>query len=111
MIATCIRQAAKNNEIKLIELEVEPEHVHCIVEFSFAISVLKVPQLLKRSSARKFFQRTEKAKLRYPRGHSGGRGKFASSVGFIQLDVVKEYAKTQSVHHENPALWCGEDVI
>ena len=47
-----------------------------------------------------FFQFAEKTRLRYPRGHLWSRGKFASSVGFVQLDVVKEYVRNQSEHHE-----------
>ena len=42
----------------------------------------------------------EFARLRYPRGHLWSKGKFASSVEFIQLDVVEEYVKNQLVHHE-----------
>ena len=99
LIEACIRQAASRNGIKIIEIDVQPEHVHCIVEVSFSISVSKVFQLLKGGSARLFFQFHEKAKLRYPRGHLWGRGKFASSVGFVQLDVVRNYVKNQSEHH------------
>ena len=99
LITACIRQAASKNGIKIIEIDVQPEHVHCIVEVSFSISVSKVFQLLKGGSARLFFQFHEKAKLRYPRGHLWGRGKFASSVGFVQLDVVRNYVKNQSEHH------------
>jgi len=99
LITACIRQAALRNKIKLIELEVEPEHVHCIVEFKFSISVSKVLQFLKGGSARLFFQFAEKTRLRYPRGQLWSRGSFASSVGFVQLDVVKEYVKKQSEHH------------
>ena len=99
LITACLRQAANKNKIKLIELGVEPEHVHCIVEFRFSITVARVLQLLKGISARLFFQFAEKTRLRYPGGHLWSRGNFASSVGFVQLDVVKEYVKKQSEHH------------
>ena len=99
LIEACIRLAASRNGIKIIEIDVQPEHVHCVVEISFSISVLKVFQLLKGGSARLFFQFHERAKLRYPRGHLWSRGKFASSVGFIQLDKVRDYVKNQSVKH------------
>jgi len=99
LITACIRQSALRNNIKIIEIDVQPEHVHCVVEVSFSISVSKVLQLLKGGSSRLFFQFHEKAKLRYPKKHLWSRGKFASSVGFIQLDVVKDYIKNQSTHH------------
>jgi len=99
LIDACIRQAAFRNKIKLIELEIEPDHVHCLVEFRFSITVTRVLQLLKGISARLFFRFAEKMKLRYPRGHLWSRGSFASSVGFVQFEVVKEYVRNQSKHH------------
>jgi len=107
LMEACIRRAASRNGIKIIEIDVQPEHVHCIVEVNFSVSVSKVFQLLKGGSARLFFQFAEKTRLRYPRGHLWGRGKFVSSVGFIQLDKVRDYVRNQSAHHStygNPAL-------
>ena len=37
--------------------------------------------------------------------------KFASSVGFVQLDKVRDYVKNQPVHNINSTLKRGEDVI
>ena len=55
LIEACIRRSASRNGIKIIEIDVQPEHVHCVVEVSFSISVSKVLQLLKGGSARLFF--------------------------------------------------------
>jgi len=33
--------------------------------------------------------------LRYPRGHLWSPGKFAASLGFIQVDAAKEYVRNQ----------------
>ena len=100
LLTACIRQSASRHSIKIIELDVQPEHVHCVVEVSFTMSVSKTLQLLKGGSSKLFFEFHKKARLRYPRGHLWSRGKFASSVGFVQLDVVKEYIKNQSEHHK-----------
>ena len=89
---------------KIIELNVQPEHVHCIVLVKFDMSVSKVLQLLKGGSSYLFFKKQIKAKLRYPRGHLWSRGKFASSVGFVQLETVQEYVRTQDTHHGNRIL-------
>ena len=104
LITACIRQSASRNKIKIIEMDVQPEHVHCVVEVSFTISVSRVLQILKGGSSKLFFEFHEKAKLRYPRRHLWSRGKFASSVGFVQLDVVKDYVRNQSEHHGNSTL-------
>lgn len=99
LVEACVRRAASRNKIKIIELDVQPEHVHCVVEVSFSMSISKTLQILKGGSSKLFFEFHEKARLRYPRGHLWSRGKFASTVGFVQLDVVKEYVRNQSIHH------------
>ena len=99
LLEACIRRAASRNGIKIIELSVQPEHIHAIVLVKFNISVSKVLQFLKGGSARLFFEHKEKARLRYPRGHLWSSGNFASSVGFVQLDVVQNYVRNQDEHH------------
>ena len=95
LLEACIRRTATKNEIKIIEINVQPEHVHCIVLVKFSYSVSKVLQILKGGSAKLFFEHKEKARLRYPRGHLWSRGKFAASVGFVQFEAVKEYVRNQ----------------
>ena len=104
LVSACIRRAATLHGIKIIELNVQPEHVHCIVSFDFVFSASRVLQILRGLSAKLLFQHHKKARLRYPRGHLWSRGKFASSVGFVQLDVVQNYVKTQDIHHGNRTL-------
>ena len=99
LLEACVRRSASRNNIKIIEMDVQPEHVHCVVEVSFSMSVSKVLQLLKGGSSKLFFEFHKKARLRYPRGHLWSRGKFASSIGFVQLDVVRNYVRNQSVKH------------
>ena len=38
LITACIRRAASMHEIKIIELNVQPEHVHCVVAISLTTS-------------------------------------------------------------------------
>ena len=100
LLEACVRRSASRNGIKIMELDVQPQHVHCVVEVSFTMSVSKTLQLLKGGSSKLFFEFHKKARLRYPRGHLWSRGKFASTVGFVQLDVVKDYVRNQSAHHK-----------
>ena len=95
LIEACIRRSASKNGIKIIELNVQPEHIHCVVMVRFSLSTSKVLQLLKGGSSRLFFEHQKKARLRYPRGHLWSRGKFVSSVGFVDLGVVQNYVRTQ----------------
>jgi putative transposase len=95
----CIRKSAFEHKIKIIKISVMPEHVHCVVQVALSISASKVLQILKGRSSYLFFRLHEKARLRYPRGHLWGRGKFASSVGFTNLEVVNKYVENQTEHH------------
>ena len=99
LVAACIRKAATLHKIKIIELAVQPEHVHCVIEINLTMSPAYALQILKGLSAKLFFQHHKKAKLRYPKGHLWSPGKFASSLGFIQLDVAKNYVMNQEEHH------------
>ena len=99
LVAACIRKAANLHKIKIIELAVQPEHVHCVVEINLTMSPAFALQILKGLSAKLFFQHHKKAKLRYPKGHLWSPGKFASSLGFIQLETAKNYVVSQEEHH------------
>ena len=99
LITACIRRAASMHEIKIIELNVQPEHVNCVVGISLTMTPVKALQILKGVSSRLFFKFHERAELRYPRHHLWSPGKFAASLGFIQLDVATSYVRNQDEHH------------
>ena len=99
LITACIRRAASMHEIKILELNVQPGHAHCVVGISLTMTPIKALQILKGVSSRLFFQFHERAALRYPRHHLWSPGKFAASLGFIQLDVAKNYVRNQDEHH------------
>ena len=99
LMNACIRRAASMHEIKILELNVQPDHVHCVVGIKLSMSPTYALQILKGVSARLFFTYNAKAKWRYPKGHLWSPGKFAASLGFIQLDVAKEYVRNQDEHH------------
>ena len=42
LISACIRRAASLHGIEIMELNVQPEHVHCVVKVLFSLSVSKV---------------------------------------------------------------------
>ncbi len=99
LMTGCIRNVAYRHKISLVILEVLPEHVHCEAELPLSMAPSKALQLLKGGSSKLFFEKHEKARLRYPKGHFWSRGKFAASVGFVQQDVVTEYIRNQRKHH------------
>ena len=108
---TCIRRAASLHSILIMEISVMPEHIHVVFQISMNESPSQALNILNGLSAKIFFQNHEKARLRYPRGHLWSTGNFASSVGFVQAEVVRIYVGTQEEHHGNPHLLVWEDVM
>ena len=95
LAAACIRKAAKQYSIEILELNVMPDHVHIIVRISLTMTPSKALQLLKGRSAYIFFRNHPKARLRYPQGHLWSRGKFATSVGYSDLPTTIHYVQHQ----------------
>ncbi len=100
LMQACIRRAASLHGIKIIELEVMPEHVHVAVQVALTLSPAKVLQILKGISAKLFFEHSEKSRFRYPKGSLWSRGKFASSLGYVNVDAVRTYIRNQAEHHQ-----------
>ena len=107
LVEACIRRAASEHGIKWIELNVQPEHIQGTASIPLTMSPSKALQLLKGRSAFLFFKNHEKARLRYPKGHLWSRGRFAASLGFVQVEVVNEYVRNQDEHHGT--IWIMEE--
>ena len=100
LVEACIRKAAKKYRIKILIIKVLPDHLHCLVKIPFTMTPSYALQLLKGRSSYLFFRAHTKARLRYPRGHLWSRGKFASSIGYSDLDKTVVYILNQEKKHE-----------
>jgi len=107
LVEACIRRAASLHGIKWIELNVQPEHIQGTAAIPMTMSPSKALQYLKGISSRLFFKCHPKARLRYPDGNLWSRGKFAASLGFVQIEVVNEYVRNQDQHHGT--VWVVEN--
>ena len=87
LVSACIRQAAHRHDIKLLALEVMPQHVHPVAELPKGTDEERAAKLLKGGSSRKIFQVKEKFQLRYPKRRFWSRGYMARTVG---LDEEKQ---------------------
>ena len=99
LVEACIRRAASLHGIKWIELNVQPEHIQGTAAIPFTMSPSMALQYLKGISAKIFFEKHPIARKRYPNGHLWSRGKFAASLGFIQIEVANNYVRNQDQHH------------
>ncbi len=109
--AAAIRRAASRHGMRIIELEVMNDHVHCFVEVPPHISVSKALQLLKGFSAYKIFQHHPWLRKYFRTGHFWSPGKFFRSVGSVTADAIKHYiaesnrgARTQQLLTRYPAF-------
>lgn len=98
-------EAAKLSNVRLIELEIEPEHLHIIMEIPLSMSPSIAICGLKSVSARLLFRMIPKLQFRYPKRRLWSAGKFVVSVGYITLEKAKEYVKNQRTHHAKARLF------
>jgi len=99
LIEACIRKSAHENGIEIEELSIMLDHLHGAFRIPLTMTPSKALQLLKGRSAYLFFRNHQKARLRYPKGHLWSRGKFASSIGYADLQTTVKYIKQQEEKH------------
>lgn len=92
-------EAAKKANVAISEIEVQPEHIHMIVELPLTETPINTIKTLKSISAKILFRELPNLRLRYPKHSLWSRGKFAVTVGNITLEKAKEYVRTQKAHH------------
>ena len=99
LIEGCIRNVCFKHNIKIITINVMPEHIHIVVKTSVNINPSMIIQFIKGGSSLLFFKHHAKARLRYPGGHLWSKGKFIASIGFTDLDFTIAYVLHQEEHH------------
>ena len=96
----CIRKAAHEYNIQIKELNVMSDHLHGILKIPLTMNPSRALQLLKGRSSYLFFRNHPKARLRYPKGHLWSRGKFASSIGYSNIEQTTSYIRNQEIKHQ-----------
>ena len=89
--AAALRRAASRHGMRVVELEVMPDHVHCFVQVSSTMSVGMALQLLKGYSSYMIFKHHPWLRRHFRTGHLWGPGKFFRSVGSVTEDAVRHY--------------------
>jgi len=89
--------AAKKTQVQLLELEVQPEHVHMIAELPLTKTPIDAVRDLKSLSARILFALIPKLKWRYPQRKLWSRGKFVMSVATSLLKKQKNMCRTKGL--------------
>ena len=89
-----VEEACKKHEIKIVIMNVQPDHVHMIVDCPRTISDAKLLQLIKGLSSYLLFRLCPDLRKRYPNGNFWNAGYFCCSVG-TDFDRTYFYIKNQ----------------
>jgi REP-associated tyrosine transposase len=106
-------EIAKRYEIEFLEIGIDKEHVHFLVQSVPMYSPKKVVQIIKSLTAREIFRRLPSVKKQLWGGEFWSKGYFISSVGrHGDEKTLTDYVKNQSpdkgykkLHQQQLKLW------
>lgn len=90
-----IKECCTRHNIKIIVLNVQPDHVHLVAELPRGMTDVKALQLLKGFSSFLLFRLVPDLRKRYPKVHLWTQGSFSATVGYAELNTVLDYVKNQ----------------
>ncbi len=89
-------EIAKRYEIVFIEIRVEKEHVHFLLQSAPSYSPTRIVRIIKSITAREIFKRVPTVKRQLWGGEFWTKGYFISTVGrHGNEDTIKNYVKNQ----------------
>ena len=94
-IEELLRLCAETNGWKIEEMNIQPDHVHLVVQFVPSISVSKMVQMFKGRSSRIIRSEFPELEEVYWGDSFWGDGYFAETVGTCNLEKIKEYVRNQ----------------
>ena len=86
---------ALHYDMKVLEQEVLPDHVHLLISAPPRLSPARIVQVLKSISARELFKSFPELRRQYWGGRLWTESYFVETVGSKRLDAVKEYIQSQ----------------
>lgn len=90
-----VKSRQKDWNFKIIEMEVMPDHVHILLQCDPNIGVNNLVAKIKGYTASTLRKEFPELKSRLPSLWT--RSRFISSVGTVQLEVVKKYIENQKI--------------
>lgn len=90
-----LRECADVNRWKIEELNIQPDHVHMVLQFRPDVAISKLVQLFKGKSSKVIRSEFPDLKEFYWGNSFWGDGFFAETVGHCNLETIKNYVKNQ----------------
>ena len=81
-------------EIEYVETNVQPDHVHVVINFPPKYSIAKVVQIMKSNTSRGLYEQFKYLRERYRTKHVWSIGYYVSTVG-LDEEEIKRYVKYQ----------------
>ena len=94
-IEELIQECIETNGWEVDELNVQPDHVHLVLQFRPDVALSKIVQLIKRKSSRILRKEFPKLAEVYWGDSFWADGFFAETVGHCDLETIKNYVKNQ----------------
>ena len=91
-------------DVRLIEGEACPDHIHMLLEIPPKYSVAEIMGYLKSKSTLMIFDRHANLKYKYGNRHFWARGYYVTTVGNVNEETIRQYIKEQE---ENDKLEDG----
>ena len=90
-----IQECADVNRWQIDELNIQPDHVHLIIQFKPDIAISKMVQLMKGKSSKIIRQEFPELREFYWGDSFWADGFFAETVGTCNVETIKNYVKNQ----------------
>lgn len=98
-IKSLMYNIAEENNFGIVEMETDRDHVHLLVEYSPAQSVLEIVRLLKQVSMYRIWRRDNNSRYLikhfWKENTFWSNGYFACSIGQVSKDIIEKYIQTQ----------------
>lgn len=91
-----LREGAKRYGFKILDLEVDSNHIHILASLPLTMNPIDAIGKLKGYTSKLLFQSLPRLRIIYSRGHLWSPGKFVGSLGHITLEKAKLYIEE---HH------------
>ena len=88
-----LKYSSENEKFNILELEIMPDHVHCLIQIDPDFPISSTLNILKGKSSHDMIEHFPELKKRLPTLWT--RSKFIASVGSVSLKTVKEYLENQ----------------
>ena len=98
-IKTLMHDIADESNLGVLEMEVDKDHIHLLVEYSPSQSILEIVRLLKQISTYRLWRDGDNStyleKHFWAENTFWSDGYFACSIGQVSKSVIEQYIRTQ----------------